>query len=188
MSLIPLGLVSTLVLGQVSEPSGARVQAIQAVERGLFVQTDLGAGVNVAGFGSADGSVGASLSAHLGYDILPVFNIAVGGFAMTVPNGSSFDADAPASGSDDFLVGATARAQLAVLTSERDFLWVRGEGGIAFALPGDEPDAVFGGAVTYEHFTKLRHFSLGLTAGALVFSQDPLAVSILVTPTLKFTF
>jgi hypothetical protein len=171
-----------------SGPDRPRAQVIQAVERGAFVHTELGPGFNLTGFGDSDASVGAALSVHVGYDLWPVFNLSVGVFGLTAPNGQAFDPDAPAASSDTFVGGLTLRAQLALLTSERDFLWARVEGGVATPVPTDEVNGVLGGALSYEHFTKLRHFSLGATAGVLVFTEGDPAVSLLVTPTMKFTF
>lgn len=191
------GLVFGLVLaaplagrGQTpSDESAPRAQVIRAVERGFFVEADLGFGYFATDVGSAQVGPGAVIGAYVGYDVLPVLNLSVGALAVTAFS----TADTP--GSDAFFVGPMARAQVALLSSQRDFLWVRVDGGVAVSLPEEvagessgELGPVFGGAVVFEHFTKLRHFSLGVSAGALAYAEPDWAVSVQILPLVKYTF
>jgi len=169
-----------------------RAQVIRAVERGAFAQVELGYSQVVNEVGEVSVGPGASVGAWVGFDVLPVLSLAVGGVAVSAFGTSG---EEPGPSSDLFFVSPLARLQLALASSQRDFLWARADGGVAFALP-DEIDGestggvgpVFGGALAYEHFTKLRHFSIGLSAGALVYLEPDTAVSIQILPLVKYTF
>jgi hypothetical protein len=51
---------------------------------------------------------------------------------------------------------------------------------------GDGP--AFEALVGYEHYTKLRHFSIGITGGVLAVTQPSFGIGITVLPMLKYTF
>lgn len=176
-----VALLFSSAIVRAQEPTGPRSQAIRAVERGFHFQTDLGVAGVVDGFSSAnDYGLGALLQLNAGVDIGSAFSVGAGGLFMT--------SSSSAPGDDLVLAGPTGRLQLAVLTSERDFLWVRVEGGYVFATDADFESPVFGAAATFEHFSKLRHFSLGVSAGAHVFTREPVGVSLFVSPLVKYTF
>jgi len=189
---LALAVVPLAVRAQtLSDETGPRTQVIRAVERGLFVEADFGFGYFATDVGSAQVGPGAIIGAYLGYDVLPVLNLALGGMAVTGFSTS----DEPGRSSDVFYVGPMARAQLAVYSSPRDFVWVRVDGGLAASLPEQVGDRaaggfgpVFGGAVVFEHFTKLRHFSIGVSAGALAYAEPDLAINVQVLPLVKYTF
>jgi hypothetical protein len=171
------------------DESQPRTQVIRAVERGFFAEADLGFGYFATDVGDTQVGPGAVIGAYLGYDILPVLNLSVGALAVSAFSTSD------RRGSDAFYVGPMARAQLALLSSQRDFLWIRVDGGVAIPLPDEvagrssgDLGPVFGGAVVFEHFTKLRHFSLGLSVGALAYAEPDWAVNVQVLPLVKYTF
>lgn len=183
---------------QTSDPQ-PRSQTIRAVERGFFAEADLGASFIVYSDGEEEYGPGVALDIFFGYDILPVLSLSLGGTFVTTKNRSGEaleDSDGNLIPSSDLLyVGPMARIELALVSTQRNFLRIRGEGGVAFALPeeidGDSfggPGAAGGGALVYEHYGRLRHFSWGLSAGATVFSQPELAVSLQVLPLIKYTF
>jgi hypothetical protein len=172
---------------------GPRTQQIRAVERGGFLAADFGLAYLVGGMAGRDYGVAPLVGVTAGYDVSPVFNLSVG--VLGAAFGLSADPSTPPPRGDLFFLAPILRAQLALVTTERNFLWVRAEGGFSFGLPkeidgqaygGDGP--VFGGGVGFEHFTKLRHFSLGVTLGALAFTKPEPAVAITLLPSLKYTF
>ena len=88
-----------------------------------------------------------------------------------------------------------AELQFAILTTERNFLWIRGGAGFAFGLPAKINDVeyggngpAFGGSIGFERFTKLRHFSIGIEAGVLAVTKPAVGIGISLAPTVKYTF
>ena len=173
----------------VSAPGQA--QAIKPVERGFFANLELGPSFLVAPDAAVDYGLSTSVSVHFGIDILPILNIALGVGVLAAE--SSLDSEGALR--DRFYISPTARAQLAILTTERHFLWLRGEGGISF-LEADasqtegasELGPTFGGGIGYEYFTTLRHFSIGAQAGVQVLLEPDTAFRIFLMPSLKYTF
>ena len=51
-----------------------------------------------------------------------------------------------------------------------------------------ENGPAFEAAIGFERFSKLRHFSFGIFGGVTVFTKPETAVSVNITPTLKYTF
>lgn len=192
--LVPLALVclgTTPAWAQSGVDEGPRAQTIRAVERGVFFEGNFGFSYFATDVGEASVGPGPVLGAYLGFDLLPILNLSLGGTAVAAF--STSDGAVPTS--DVFYAGPMARLQLAVLSSQRDFLWLRADGGVAFSLPSEvagqstgDPGAAVGGAVVFEHFTKLRHFSLGASLGAMVYTQPETAVSIQLAPLIKYTF
>lgn len=191
-----LGLATVLGAGPVSaqgEAEGpAKVQRVRAVERGFFLETDVGANFIVNEVGGRTFGLGFLTGFHMGYDIMPFLSVLVGASAISAPSAPDSPQGLPA---DLFFLSPQAAIQLAVITSERNFLWVRGGGGLAFALPEQinsqpygETGPMFTASVGFERYTKLRHFSVGLQAGATIFLKPELAVGITVAPLLKYTF
>lgn len=173
------------------DEAGPRAQVIRAVERGPFAQLDVGYSHIVNEVGGVSVGPGAALGAWIGYDLTPILSLSLGGTAVTAFSTS----DDPTGGSDLLYLSPMARLQLALLSSQRDFLWVRAEGGVAFSLPDEIGGQSFGGvgpvvggAVVFEHFTKLRHFSIGLSLGPTFYFEPDVAVSVQVLPLVKYTF
>lgn len=194
--MLALGLASTLVSTELmaqSESEGpARVQKIQAVERGFFLETDVGASFIVNEVQGRTFGLGFVTGFYLGYDIAPFLSILAGASATSAPSSAPVTGGPP---SDLFFISPQAALQVALITSERNFLWVRGGGGLALGLPAEvngvtygEPGPMFSAAVGFERYTKLRHFSVGIQAGATFFLKPEFAVGITVAPLLKYTF
>lgn len=188
-----VGLGASTALAQAPGEDGPKVQQIAVVERGAFIEMD-------AGFtwllNEVDGrKYGPGLHAgfYVGYDILPILNLAVG--VSGIVSSVKTDVNTVGPVGDLFFVMPSLKAQFALLTTERNFLWVRGEAGFALGLPGkiDGVDyggagPAFGGAVGYERFAKLRHFSLGAVAGVTVFTKPGVGIGLSLMPTVKYTF
>lgn len=62
-----------------------KVQAIKAVEHGLFVETDIGVGMLVNKLNDRSYGLSIMTGVFLGYDILPILSLSVGGTAMVAP-------------------------------------------------------------------------------------------------------
>lgn len=174
----------------VEEPP--RVQAIRAVERGFFLETDVGASLIVNKIHDRQYGLSVLTGLFAGYDILPILSISAGAYGMGASLSSS---DPTATSGDLFFVIPTAQLQLALITTERNFFSVRGGIGYAFGLPSKINGVSYGGngvafsgALAFERYTKLRHFSIGVMAGVVGVTQPGLGVGVSVTPTLKYTF
>lgn len=191
-----LGLATTFstaeLWAQADSEGPARAQQIRAVERGFFVETDVGANFIVNEVGGRRFGLGFLTGFYLGYDITPFLSILVGASAISAPSAPDQPSGLP---TDLLFLSPQGALQLAVITSERNFLWVRGGGGLALALPSElngatygEPGPMFNATVGFERYTKLRHFSVGVQAGATIFLKPEVAVGITIAPLLKYTF
>lgn len=175
----------------VEEPP--KLQQVRAVERGLFLETDVGLGIFVTKI--ANRTYGASLltGVFAGYDVLPFLSVALGAYVLGAP--VSKDANTPTPRGDLMFVSPMLQLQLALITTERNFFYVRGDIGFALGLPAkvDNVDyggngVAFAGMLGFERYTKLRHFSIGIQAGVLGVTAPGTGIAISVTPTLKYTF
>jgi hypothetical protein len=199
-----LSFASLLVLGagtahaQQQAEGPPKVQSIRAVERGGFIETDIGATyiVNKLTINGVDHSYGLSLMTGLyfGYDIADVIAISVGATAVAASSDQSINDVMGPTGSLIFLI-PMVHVQVAVLTTERNFVYLRGGAGFGFGLPSQIANMDFGGngpafegMIGYEHYTRLRHFSIGIQAGALVVTKPATGIGISLLPTLKYTF
>jgi hypothetical protein len=171
-----------------------KVQEIRAVERGFFLQGDLGVDwlINEVDGRTYSPSFLAGVSA--GYDLIPVLSISAGAYAFSASVNAPDEGDTAPAGDLLFLV-PMAEVQLALVTTERNFFYVKGGAGFAFGLPAKIGDAdyggngpAFGGSVGFERYTKLRHFSIGLHAGVLVVTKPAIGIGISLAPTIKYTF
>lgn len=171
-----------------------KVEELRAVEHGFFLKSDVGVAWIVNKMN--DRSYGPSILAGVsgGYDVLPILSIGVGAYALSASVNTPEMRDGVVRGDLLYLI-PMAEVQLALITTERNFLYVRGGAGFAFGLPGEIDGAeyggngpAFGGSVGFERFTKLRHFSIGVHAGAMVVLKPAFGLGITVTPTIKYTF
>ncbi len=179
---------------------GPKVQQIRSVERGFFLETEGGVGFIVNKIdGHKYGVTAPVIGLFLGYDILEILNISLGASIMAVSAASDPANPEPAPVGDLFFVMPQVRVQFAVLTTERNFLWIHAHGGFGLGLPGKidvegtELDhggngPIFGGGLGFEHFTKLRHFSIGALAGAEIATKPGWAVAVTIAPMVKYTF
>jgi hypothetical protein len=198
---VPLLLIASNALAQEqTAEEGPKVQQIRAVERGFFIATEGGVGfivndINDRSYGIAAPIIGL----FLGYDILEILNFSLGANMMAVSSASDPANPDPVPYGDLIYVMPQARVQFAVLTTERNFLWIQAHGGFGFALPGKiEVDGtemdhggngpIFGGTIGFERFTKLRHFSIGAQAGVEIATKPGWTIAVTLTPMVKYTF
>jgi hypothetical protein len=167
-----------------------KTQDIHAVERGFFIETDVGATLLVNKLEGRSYGLGLTAGLFLGYDVLPFLQILFGGVAIAA---SGAEDNAPRG--DLLFLTPMVQIQFAFIATERDFLYVRAGGGFAFGLPEDIDGTSFGGSgpafsgvVGYEHFTKVRHFSVGVTAGVIGVTKPGFGLGAAILPTLKYTF
>lgn len=183
---------------EVAAEEGPKVQEIKAVERGFFFETDVGVGFIVNPIDDKHYRIPAPIfGLFVGYDIIDILNISVGAELMAAS--TTYDVSDPGPQGDLLFLIPQLRVQFAVLTTERNFLWIRAHGGFGVGLPGSIEVAgvdmdhggngpTFGGSIGFERFTKLRHFSLGAHAGVDFVTQPGFAVAISVLPMVKYTF
>ncbi len=171
----------------------AKVQEIKAVERGFFMGADFGLSYLIAPDSNSEYGLGTVIGFFMGYDISPVINLSLGVNALAA--GGTRSTPQRDYKADLLYLTPSLRAQVALLTTERNFLWVRGEAGYAFALPEEvdgaefgKPGPAFAVMAGYERFAKLRHFSLGVSAGAHIFLEPQFTLGISVMPMVKYTF
>ena len=178
---------------QTSDLDGPRVQEIRSVERGLFVESAFGLTLFVNEIDDRRYGLAPTVSLYLGYDLASVFNIGIGARAAAASGPD--DSGTPPPRGDLFFVAPVVKLQLAIITTERDFFWLVGEAGFGFTLPEQIDGAEFGGSgplfaggFGYEHFTNLRHFSIGAQVGVMVVTEPSVGVGVSLMPTLKYTF
>jgi hypothetical protein len=184
------GISGTAFAQQVAE-GPPKVQNIRAVERGGFVETDIGLSYLVNTIQGRQYGLGTVAGVFLGYDITDIFSFSLGVTSM----GASVNGNAPPPTGDLLFVIPMAQLQLALVTTERNFFYVRAGGGFSFGLPADISGTPYGGngpafegLIGYEHFTQLRHFSIGIQAGALAVLKPAFGLGVSVVPLLKYTF
>lgn len=191
---------------------GPKVQEIAVVERGFFLSSEFGFTAFVATMAD-DGDqrkygAATQIGVFAGYDVLPILSLGLGiqalgmgvsGF-LPVPRGADVDPtklgrDPTRVEGDLYYLAPTATARFAVLTTERDFLWLRADLGFALAFPGSIGGVDYAGPgltgaflVGYERFAYLRHFSLGVSAGLSMVSKPALGLGITLLPHVKYTF
>ena len=185
---------------EVAGEDGPKVQQIRAVERGFFVATEGGVGFIVNDINDRSYGIAAPIMGlFLGYDILEILNFSIGANLMAVSASSDPANPDPAPVGDLFFLMPKLRIQFAVITTERNFFWIQAHGGFGFGLPGKitvdgvEMDhggngPIFGGTIGFERFTKLRHFSIGVQAGAEIATKPGWTIAVTLTPTVKYTF
>lgn len=167
-----------------------KAQRISAVERGFFMSLDVGGNLNLTKLDGRGYGFGLATGLFAGYDITPFISLSVGATAL-VASGSS---DNPISG-DLLFLSPMAQLQVAFITTERDFVFAKGGVGVAFGLPDKVGAASFGGVgvtfralVGYEHYMKMRHFSLGAQLGVTGVTAPGVGIGISLLPTVKYTF
>ena len=169
-----------------------RVAKIRPVERGAFAEMNVGPALMLTEVGTRTFGAGVGVSALLGYDVTPFLGLAVGLDALSA-SGNGMDLDGQA---DALWLIPTAKLQLALLTSQRHFLWARAGAGWSFGFPDEikggsvtgDPGLAVSASVSYEYFTRLRRFSLGARLEVIGLSQPSWAFGVALMPTLKYTF
>lgn len=194
-AIIPLTLASVArpALAQDDEPIAdgpPKVQTIEAVERGFFASLEFGGNLMLNEVDDRSYGFGLLGGLFLGYDITPFVSLSLGAAALVAPGSSDNE---PLG--DLFFLTPMAQLQFAFITTERDFLYVKGGIGFAFGLPGEVDGQDFGGSgiafrglVGYEHYMRLRHFSLGIQAGVSGVTAPGVGIGLSVLPTVKYTF
>jgi len=170
-------------------PSTAR---IRPVERGLFTEMNAGFASMLTPVAGRKLAPGVGVSMYLGYDIAPYLAL-LGGVQTLTASGKGMDL---ASQSDGLWLMPMLKLQLALMTSQRHFVWARAGAGWGFGFPeqvGDltvtgDPGLVAGASLSYEYFTTLRRFSVGARIGAVALSKPSWAFGLTVMPNLKYTF
>lgn len=192
--------------GAAEEEEGPKVQSIQMVERGFFLETDVGVTGFVATLGldtGDDRKYGAAtqIGIFAGYDVLPILSVGAGlrayglGVSGTLTAAAGADDAAAVVQGDLYYLAPMLTARLALLTTERNFFWVRADVGLGIGFPGKIDGVDYGGFGpcasvfgTYERFTKLRHFSIGASLGATLLTAPALGIGISFMPHVKYTF
>ena len=166
-------------------------QKIRPVERGLFVETDIGLTLPVTAVGDRDYALGVEAAIHLGYDVLPMLSLMAGVSAVVLPG----DDTVTGPRGDLVVVAPMVHAQFALITTARNHLWVRGGAGFGLGFPDKLGEVDIGGngplfsaSAGFEHYTRLRHFSIGVRAGAVIVTTPSVGIGVSVTPLLKYTF
>lgn len=178
-----------------------RVAEIREVERGFGFVADAGfvyflglKGDGVVPMNPEGTQPGARIGARLSFDVL--HNLTVDAHLLGVFQRNTIrpnTAETPELWGDYTLLTPGVGARYAFVATQRWFVFARGALGYAMFLPNAHiAGKPFGaprvsGSVGVEYHTALRHIAIGVEAGAdaLVF---PLAVSVQVVPTIKYTF
>lgn len=189
-------IVPVYAFGQGTQPTAEtppKVQEIRAVERGLFLETDIGAAYLVTKIDGRSYGLAIVTGAYVGFDILPILSISFGGSMVAASVSDS--ASTPVPRGDLVFVMPMAQLQLALLSTERNLFFVRGAGGFSIGLPSEIDGTPYGGngpsfsgTIGFERYTKLRHFSIGVLAGVIVVTKPDVGIGVSILPTLKYTF
>jgi hypothetical protein len=184
---------ASLALAQDEEPVAEgppKVAEIQAVERGFFLTLDVGGNLMLNKVDDRSYGFGLLTGVFAGYDITPFISLSLGAAALIAPGSSD---NAPAG--DLFYLAPMAQLQFAFVTTERDFFYVKGGVGFGLGLPSQVNGQDFGGGgvafrglVGYEHYMRLRHFSLGAQLGISGVTAPGVGIGISFLPTVKYTF
>lgn len=189
-------LTPTPARAQTDVSAPGRTQEIEKVERGVSMAVEVGPAFLVAPDDDTGYDLGLAAGLWLGFDLGPIFRLSIGTELLGV-GGSTMLADSTGSSlvlRDRFYVSPGVRVALALLTTERDFLWLRAQGGLGIFLGSEDLAAegdlgvAFGASVAYEHFATLRHFSFGVQAGLTGYLSPDLALGISVMPSLRYSF
>lgn len=188
-----LALSPSVALAQDEEPIAdgpPKAQEIEAVERGFFVALDFGGNIMLTEMDNRSYGFGLMTGLFAGYDITPFVSLSLGAAALVAPGSSD---NVP--GGDLFFLTPMAQVQFAFITTERDFFYVKGGIGFGFGLPEQVGGRDFGGGgvafrglVGYEHYMRLRHFSVGVQAGVSGVTAPGVGIGISLLPTIKYTF
>lgn len=189
-------LTSGLATAQTDVSAPGRTQDIERVERGASAAVEFGPAFLITPDDDTGYDLGLSVGLWLGFDLGPIFRLSLGSDLVGV-GGSTQVMDE--SGStlvlrDRLYIAPSVRAALALLTSERDFLWIRAQGGLGIFLGAEDLASdgdlgvAFGASLAYEHFATLRHFSFGVQAGLTGYLSPDLALGVSVMPSLRYSF
>ena len=181
-------IVACAVVAQTAAPP--KVPKIASVERGAYVESNVGFAFMLNSLDDRTYGFGTLTGVFAGYDVLPILSVGLGAQLLT----SSGSVENNPRGDLLWLMPMLS-VQFALLTTERNFLWVRGQVGFALGLPAEVGSSEFGGngpsfaaLAGYERFTKLRHFSIGVQGGIVAVTKPGFGIAISVVPTLKYTF
>ena len=188
-SAAPTGETEDVASGLQAE--GVRKAKYNDIERGFSVRLPVGmlAYLTPATSLNQRFAPGMMMGLELGYDVLSILDI--GGFfyyADTSGGGSNTTRDLTT------LFGGLM-ARLSFLHTERVYFGVRG--GAGYGLQDNRVERAAQGlgiiaALTVEYYTRIRHFSLALDAGALIWVTTsggaPVAVGLTITPAIRYTF
>lgn len=208
-------LLATLLLSQQTEASeqkadqdevssglqqeGVKRARFEEVERGFSVRLPVGMLWYVTGVqsrASANGAVASSpsrrfdpgvlMGIELGYDVHRLFDLA--GFFYFGQNAGSPTAVGPRIDLTTYFGGLLAHVSF--VATKRFYFGMRA--GAGFGVQDNLVDARQTGAAivaafSAEYFTKLRHISLALDAGTIIWTS-PIAIGVHLTPAIRFTF
>jgi len=177
-----------------SSKGAPKVQQVDEVERGLWLRADLGVAMTVLDpFGSNRESgpwpPGPLLQLELGYDFGQVASIhlAINGQQVI---GQQKREDREALSNDVAAVALLAGGRFNILTTKRLGWFVKAAVGWMFVAPSlaEMKDGLLvHGCTGIEYATWLRHFSVGIEAGA-AYDVANGGLQVLLTPTLKYVF
>ncbi|MBI2377371.1 MAG: adventurous gliding motility protein CglE [Deltaproteobacteria bacterium] len=181
-------LVAAPSLAFAQEPPAA--PDIAAVERGFFIESDFGASFLVTGIDERTFGLGLMTGLYLGYDVAPMLSLSLGAAAMVAPGAPD---NVPVG--DLIFVSPQLNVQFALVTTERNFLYLRASGGFGMALPETVSGQQFGGYgptfsawIGFERYTQLRHFSFNIRAGAFGVTRPGFGIAAAIVPGAKYTF
>jgi hypothetical protein len=198
-----LGLLSSASAAEPAQDPAAQADTVQQkakfneIERGFSFRVPVGVmayiGNVTTGAITKSYTPGLLIGAEFGYDISPIFDL--GGFFyfshVYGVNGSL--ASDPQRDLQSALGGLMAR--ISFVATERFYFGLRAGVGYGYQTTSVEPLQHGLGvvaALTAEYFTRIRHFSIALDAGGLVYlpvgSGMGLSGGITVTPAVRYTF
>jgi hypothetical protein len=189
-----LAMASAAPAQEAEERGAPRVQKINDVERGFWIRSAFGFSTALGNVFETEGSEtpiwppAPLLGVELGYDLGQVASLHLAFYGQAV-SGTQSTAGADVSNDVGALL-AMVGARFNIITTKRLAWLLKANVGYMMAVPSldsvDDGLAIHG-ATGLEYATNLRHFSVGLEVGA-GFMMASSALSIILTPTLKYVF
>lgn len=180
------------------DPAALQAEGVQQkakfneIERGFSVRLPVGVMAYLTQVHSVNGNFnkhyapGLSIGLELGYDVLPWLDIG-GFFTYSHTYGTDWG---PTRDLNSGLGGIMARVSF--FHTERFYLGVRA--GVGYGYQDTSVEKIQSGVgvmgvFTAEYFTRIRHFSVALDAGAIAFFiPRAISVGLTITPSVRYTF
>jgi len=186
---------------EATEARGApKIQKIQDVEYGFWLRWSIGASFAIGDFFNYDDGSGSSpawppgpiMGLEAGFDLgtIASLHLAISGVEISGTRKTARGVVGNDAGVLQMMVGA----RVALMTTKRLAWFLKAGAGYLLAFPSVakvDNGPVFLAGTGLEYATSLRHFFVGLEAGAQFFLGDSFSfsgVTAIVTPTLKYTF
>lgn len=175
----------------VAQAENVRRAQFNEIERGFSIRMPIGMMAYLTSVKNTQSSQnqrfspGILMGLELGYDIIPILDVGV--FFYMAQTAGSPAANQPKIDMNSFMGGGFVR--FSFFHTERFYAGVKGGAGYGAQanLVNNPNTGVFAlAALTAEYYTRLRHFSVALDVGAVMWFQ-PVSVALSIVPAVRWT-